>query len=327
MLCRMPGPQWTHLSLLTCSFLSPFTWSISPRFHFYPIWVHHCFIVSSLFLFPDASSGKCFSEGGSDEACSSSGWLAGDSWHCGVSQDSLSWQGPGWWEGRLWRGVESGCAMGGEAGQSAASPQAHADLELRPHRRPPLSAVTPARPVDPFPAQTLCIFLFCYFPSSESPFVHCLFPLLFSLDLFPALLCPLPTPKLSPSHSHSLSFVHLLVSRGFCIFPFLPLHFTVCSLLGLLLSPAASTPLSTFLVPFHNFLSSPPLQPSPPSSAPLPPFSLHLPTPVLGPLPAVGPGLESLTLLPHRSAMASGCSTSGFRGPDVWLLQRPRSLW
>ena len=26
----------------------------------------------------------------------------------------------------------------------------------------------------PLPGQTLCIFLFCYFPSSESPFVHCL---------------------------------------------------------------------------------------------------------------------------------------------------------
>uniref|UniRef100_A0A8D1YDN5 Activating transcription factor 6 beta n=1 Tax=Sus scrofa TaxID=9823 RepID=A0A8D1YDN5_PIG len=42
---------------------------------------------------------------------------------------------------------------------------------------------------------------------------------------------------------------------------------------------------------------------------------------------AAGPGLESPTRLPHRSAMASGCSTSGFRGPDVWLPQRPRSLW
>ena len=60
----------------------------------------------------------------------------------------------------------------------------------------------------------------------------------------------------------------------------------------------------------------------PPPCPPLP-----SPPPVLGPLPAVGPGLESLTRLPHRSAMASGYSTSGFRGPDVWLLQRPRSLW
>ncbi|XP_047651411.1 cyclic AMP-dependent transcription factor ATF-6 beta isoform X2 [Phacochoerus africanus] len=42
---------------------------------------------------------------------------------------------------------------------------------------------------------------------------------------------------------------------------------------------------------------------------------------------AAGPGLESPTRLPHRSAMASGCSTSGFRGPDVWLPQRPWSLW
>ena len=133
-----------------------------------------------------------------------------------------------------------------KAGQSAASPQAHADLELRPHRRPPPCAVTPARPVDPFLAQTLCIFLFCYFPSSESPFICCLFPLFFSLDLFPAFLCPLPTPKFSPSHSHSLSFVHLLVSRGFCIFPFLPLHFS--------LLPSGSSPLPGC---FHSFVHIP----------------------------------------------------------------------
>ena len=76
--------------------------------------------LSCRFLFPDASSGECLKywflrRGLWGVACSSSGWLAGDSWHCGVSQDSLSWQGPGWWEGWLRRGVESGCAMGGES--------------------------------------------------------------------------------------------------------------------------------------------------------------------------------------------------------------------
>ena len=45
-------------------------------------------------LFPDASSGECLKywllrRGLWGVACSSSGWLAGDSWHCGVSQDSV----------------------------------------------------------------------------------------------------------------------------------------------------------------------------------------------------------------------------------------------
>ena len=151
-------------------------------------------------------------------------------------------------------------------------------------------------------------------------------PLLFSLDWFAAFLCPLPSPELSPSHSQPLSFVHLLVSQGFCVFPFLPLRFTVCSL------SSGSSPLPR-LLPLLRPHSLPPsitsslLPRSSPFLLPPPCPPLPSPPPVLGPLPAVGPGLESLTRLPHRSAMASGYSTSGFRGPDVWLLQRPRSLW
>uniref|UniRef100_A0A8D1LA79 Activating transcription factor 6 beta n=1 Tax=Sus scrofa TaxID=9823 RepID=A0A8D1LA79_PIG len=59
----------------------------------------------------------------------------------------------------------------------------------------------------------------------------------------------------------------------------------------------------------------------------VPPSLRKQPASTPGNATAAGPGLESPTRLPHRSAMASGCSTSGFRGPDVWLPQRPRSLW
>lgn len=100
-------------------------------------------------------------------------------------------------------------------------------------------------------------------------------------------------------HSHhlflSLFSLFISVSHFFYTFPFFPtpLH---CLFLGFFSLPAADpvltsslsrpplslplcTPLSTFSVPFHDFLSSPPLQPSPPLSSP---FSLHVLFPAMG---------------------------------------------
>lgn len=243
-----------------------------------------------------------------------------------VRARTLSWQGPGWWEGRLRRGVESGCAMGGESRSVWLPPcrpvliSSCGPIEGHLHVLSLLRVLLTPFWSDPL---YLSVLLLCFLRIAFRPLS---LPLLFSLDWFAAFLCPLPSPKLSPSHSHPLSFVHLLVSQGFCVFPFLPLRFTVCSL------SSGSSPLPP-LLPLLRPHSLPPSITSSllPCSSPLllpPPCPpLPSPPPVLGPLPAVGPGLESLTLLPHRSAMASGYSTSGFRGPDVWLLQRPRSLW
>ena len=166
------------------------------------------------------------------------------------------------------------------------------------HRGMP-AIVTPAPPVGPFLAQTLFIFQFCCFPSSVcpsfllSPLTHCL-----SLFFFSRLLSCLSLPSTHHESSSSLSdplfFVHLFVSPGFCIFPFLPLCFTVCSLsfFWVFSSPPAANPVCTtpFPWPFpllcpHSLSPSmtssllprlsplllllPPLLPSPPHSGPL----------------------------------------------------------
>lgn len=111
---------------------------------------------------------------------------------------------------------------------------------------------------------------------------------------FPTSLCPLSHWEPSPSLLDSSVYVHLVVSCPFCVLPSLPpvpfslpFLFTCSSHLLLLLTLCSTppfschplpvpVPLSTFLVLWGDFLSSPPLQPSPPSS----PFTTAIPRPL-----------------------------------------------
>ena len=88
-----------------------------------------------------------------------------------------------------------------------------------------------------------------------------------------------------------------------------PLHSLLPFFWVLSSPPAASTPSSTFLAPFHNFLSSPLLQPSPPS-APMPP------SPFTSPSARSSPSCGARTGEPHTVA-SSFCY--GFWIQHIWI--------